>query len=279
MGTTAALGWPPIPLVTRRSLSHGMGSFLQTGGCPEDCGYCAQSSKHAKSVGLKAEKLVDLDYVYHEALKAREGGSTRFCMGAAWRGPSQASPTPLPRSLIRSPGSSLARKLGSSPIVGGEAASFRVTGQARRKQQSKQKVSMIKNRASSSRCSSVSASRARIIEAHSCDPRRSQQRADKSGPEIKTAVRRLRNEIDFSPLLQRWKQRSWWRRAGSGTSVCDSGKFCACAGVAKRVEKHVGSNLAWRWRQFDFVQSNRTGLRVDRNGITYLVMDAGWLNW
>jgi len=62
---------------------------IKTGGCPEDCGYCSQSSKHSKDTGMKAEKLVDLDYVYHEALKARDGGSTRFCMGAAWRGPSQ----------------------------------------------------------------------------------------------------------------------------------------------------------------------------------------------
>lgn len=65
---------------------------IKTGGCPEDCGYCAQSSKHSKSTGLKAERMVDLDYVFHEAMKASESGSTRFCMGAAWRGPSQVGP-------------------------------------------------------------------------------------------------------------------------------------------------------------------------------------------
>jgi len=72
---------------------------IKTGGCPEDCGYCAQSSKHSKDVGLKAEKLLDLDYVYHEAIKAHENGSTRFCMGAAWRGPSQVGPKQFGRVL------------------------------------------------------------------------------------------------------------------------------------------------------------------------------------
>lgn len=72
---------------------------IKTGGCPEDCGYCSQSSKHSKETGMKAEKLVDLDYVYHEALKARDGGSTRFCMGAAWRGPSQVGERQFGRVL------------------------------------------------------------------------------------------------------------------------------------------------------------------------------------
>eukprot|EP00884_Botryococcus_braunii_P003223 jgi/Botrbrau1/12901/Bobra.0299s0017.1 len=61
---------------------------IKTGGCPEDCGYCSQSSKH-KEVGLKAEKLMDLEEVYAAAIRAKAAGSTRFCMGAAWRGPSQ----------------------------------------------------------------------------------------------------------------------------------------------------------------------------------------------
>ncbi|KAK3267271.1 biotin synthase [Cymbomonas tetramitiformis] len=72
---------------------------IKTGGCPEDCKYCAQSSKYSKEVGLKAEKLADLDYVYHEAVKAAQAGSTRFCMGAAWRGPSQVGPRQFGRVL------------------------------------------------------------------------------------------------------------------------------------------------------------------------------------
>lgn len=58
---------------------------IKTGGCPEDCGYCSQSSHHAS--GLKASKLVSADRVVEEARKAKEAGATRYCMGAAWRSP------------------------------------------------------------------------------------------------------------------------------------------------------------------------------------------------
>lgn len=58
---------------------------IKTGGCPEDCGYCSQSA-HAET-GLKAEKLMDLDVVVASARQAKERGSQRFCMGAAWREP------------------------------------------------------------------------------------------------------------------------------------------------------------------------------------------------
>lgn len=58
---------------------------IKTGGCPEDCGYCSQSSHHA--TGLAASKLMDVEKVVAEARKAKEGGATRYCMGAAWRSP------------------------------------------------------------------------------------------------------------------------------------------------------------------------------------------------
>ena len=58
---------------------------IKTGGCPEDCGYCSQSS-HFKT-GLKASKLMDAETVVAEARRAREEGASRFCMGAAWRSP------------------------------------------------------------------------------------------------------------------------------------------------------------------------------------------------
>jgi biotin synthase len=58
---------------------------IKTGGCPEDCGYCSQSSHH--SSGLKASKLMEVERVVAEARKAREAGATRYCMGAAWRSP------------------------------------------------------------------------------------------------------------------------------------------------------------------------------------------------
>ena len=65
---------------------------IKTGGCPENCNYCSQSSHWSKEVGLKAEKLLELEEVYQAALRAKASGSTRFCMGAAWRGPSQVAP-------------------------------------------------------------------------------------------------------------------------------------------------------------------------------------------
>lgn len=58
---------------------------IKTGGCPEDCGYCSQSA-FAKS-GLKAEKLLDTEKVLSAAREAKAAGSSRFCMGAAWREP------------------------------------------------------------------------------------------------------------------------------------------------------------------------------------------------
>ncbi|WP_085218113.1 biotin synthase BioB [Allosphingosinicella indica] len=58
---------------------------IKTGGCPEDCGYCSQSV-HAES-GIKATKLMDVRAVLQAAAQARDHGSTRFCMGAAWRNP------------------------------------------------------------------------------------------------------------------------------------------------------------------------------------------------
>jgi len=58
---------------------------IKTGGCPEDCGYCSQSV-HAET-GLKATKLMDVRAVLQSAAQARDHGSTRFCMGAAWRNP------------------------------------------------------------------------------------------------------------------------------------------------------------------------------------------------
>ena len=56
---------------------------VKTGGCQEDCGYCSQSSHHSTDVG--PEKMLDVDEVLAAARRAREQGSTRFCMGAAWR--------------------------------------------------------------------------------------------------------------------------------------------------------------------------------------------------
>jgi biotin synthase len=58
---------------------------IKTGGCPEDCGYCSQSSHH--STGLAASRLMEVEKVVAEARNAKAGGATRYCMGAAWRNP------------------------------------------------------------------------------------------------------------------------------------------------------------------------------------------------
>ena len=58
---------------------------IKTGGCPEDCSYCTQSVHNP--TGLKATKLMAVEAVLAEARAAQQAGATRFCMGAAWRGP------------------------------------------------------------------------------------------------------------------------------------------------------------------------------------------------
>ena len=58
---------------------------IKAGGCPEDCAYCPQSARH--DAGVEAGKLMELDAVRAAALRAKDAGATRFCMGAAWRGP------------------------------------------------------------------------------------------------------------------------------------------------------------------------------------------------
>ncbi len=56
---------------------------IKTGGCPEDCAYCPQAARYHTEVNV--HKLLDIEMVLEKAQKAKEAGSTRFCMGAAWR--------------------------------------------------------------------------------------------------------------------------------------------------------------------------------------------------
>lgn len=58
---------------------------IKTGACPEDCSYCSQSARN--DTGLERERLLPLSEVVENAKAARESGATRFCMGAAWRNP------------------------------------------------------------------------------------------------------------------------------------------------------------------------------------------------
>ena len=60
---------------------------IKTGGCPEDCGYCPQAARYHTAVD--AEDMLAVDAVVAAARAAKDRGATRFCMGAAWRGPKQ----------------------------------------------------------------------------------------------------------------------------------------------------------------------------------------------
>ncbi len=60
---------------------------IKTGGCPEDCGYCPQAARY--HTGVDNEAMLSVDQVVAAAQCAKENGATRFCMGAAWRGPKQ----------------------------------------------------------------------------------------------------------------------------------------------------------------------------------------------
>jgi biotin synthase len=66
---------------------------IKTGGCPEDCGYCPQAKRYR--TGVDDEAMLDLDTVLNAASMAKAHGATRFCMGAAWRGPKQRDLEPV----------------------------------------------------------------------------------------------------------------------------------------------------------------------------------------
>jgi biotin synthase len=66
---------------------------IKTGGCPEDCSYCPQSARY--DTGVDNQRLLALEEVLDAAQSARDKGATRFCMGAAWRGPKQKDLAPV----------------------------------------------------------------------------------------------------------------------------------------------------------------------------------------
>jgi len=66
---------------------------IKTGGCSEDCGYCSQSARY--HTGVEREALMPLEEVIAAAQAAKEKGATRFCMGAAWRGPKDRDLQPV----------------------------------------------------------------------------------------------------------------------------------------------------------------------------------------
>jgi biotin synthase len=66
---------------------------IKTGGCPEDCGYCPQAARY--DTGVTSQALLPLAEVVAAARAAKDSGATRFCMGAAWRGPKQRDLDPV----------------------------------------------------------------------------------------------------------------------------------------------------------------------------------------
>jgi biotin synthase len=66
---------------------------IKTGGCPEDCGYCPQAARY--HTGVESQDLLPLDQVVSAARAAKAHGATRFCMGAAWRGPKARDLAPV----------------------------------------------------------------------------------------------------------------------------------------------------------------------------------------
>ena len=60
---------------------------IKTGACPEDCKYCPQSARY--HTGLETERLMEVEKVLERAREAKANGSSRFCMGAAWRNPKE----------------------------------------------------------------------------------------------------------------------------------------------------------------------------------------------
>ena len=66
---------------------------IKTGGCSEDCGYCPQAARY--HTGIENEPMMDVASVVSAAKLAKENGASRFCMGAAWRGPKQRDLDPV----------------------------------------------------------------------------------------------------------------------------------------------------------------------------------------
>jgi biotin synthase len=66
---------------------------IKTGGCPEDCAYCPQSARYP--TGVEREPLMNYDEILPAAQRAKADGATRFCMGAAWRGPKERDLEPV----------------------------------------------------------------------------------------------------------------------------------------------------------------------------------------
>jgi biotin synthase len=89
--TTHRAWWDPNRVEGAMLLS------IKTGACPEDCAYCPQSAQW--STGLQPEPLMDTETIVAGARQAQQAGATRFCLGAAWRSPSDAQVEKVARAV------------------------------------------------------------------------------------------------------------------------------------------------------------------------------------
>jgi biotin synthase len=99
---------------------------IKTGGCPEDCGYCPQAARY--HTGVDNQSLMSVEEVVAAARCAKEQGATRFCMGAAWRGPKQRDLNRVVDMVkaVRSLGMETCATLGM--LKAGQAAQLKAAG-------------------------------------------------------------------------------------------------------------------------------------------------------
>lgn len=99
---------------------------IKTGKCPEDCSYCPQSTRY--DTGLKYEDLMEIQEVMDKAKQAKEQGSTRFCMGAAWRSPKDRDIPKLSAMISGVKGLGLETCMTLGMLSDGQAASLAKAG-------------------------------------------------------------------------------------------------------------------------------------------------------
>lgn len=99
---------------------------IKTGGCPEDCGYCPQAARY--HTGVDNDAMLDVETVIAAARAAQEAGASRFCMGAAWRGPKQRELEPVLQMVraVKALGLETCATLGM--LKDGQAAQLRDAG-------------------------------------------------------------------------------------------------------------------------------------------------------
>ncbi|MFQ3244747.1 MAG: biotin synthase [Arenicella sp.] len=99
---------------------------IKTGACPEDCKYCPQSARY--DTGLQAERLMRVEAIVSAAIKAKDNGASRFCMGAAWRSPKDKDLAVVEQAVreVSALGLETCATLGM--LSGEQAASLKIAG-------------------------------------------------------------------------------------------------------------------------------------------------------